>query len=168
MDELQGFPELNGGRKSRLQVFEGNGTVGVDIFGHGNFLRHLRYFIHGAALPERIKTQMAELIDDPSYFTSGDLEPARKLARQLARSSGLRSAASDSFFQLMNDLGLNASCADSVRRAVFLCGRGGILPSSDIFQVRLACAFLRYRNSRIFINFFKMDRRSNKSARAMP
>jgi hypothetical protein len=111
-------PELNGGRKSRLQVFEGNGTVGVDIFGHGNFLRHLRYFIHGAALPERIKSQMAELVGDPSYFTSGDLEPARKLARQLARSSGLGSASSDSFFQLMNDLGLSPSCADSVRRAV--------------------------------------------------
>lgn len=111
-------PELNEGRKSRLQVFEGNGTVGADIFGHGNFLRHLRYFIHGVALPERIKTQMAELVGDPSYFTSGDLEPVRKLARQLARSSGLGSASSDSFFQLMNDVGVSPGCWDSGRRAV--------------------------------------------------
>ena len=71
-----------------------------------------------AALPERIKSQMAELVGDPSYFTSGDLEPVRKLARQLARSSGLGSASSDSFFQLMNDLGVSPSCSDSVRRAV--------------------------------------------------
>lgn len=32
-------PKLNGGKKSRLQVFEGNGTVGVDIFEHGNGVR---------------------------------------------------------------------------------------------------------------------------------
>jgi hypothetical protein len=111
-------PELNKGGKSRRQIFEGNGTSGVEIFAHGNFLRYLRYFIHGSALPDRIKAQMAELIGDPSDFTSGDLEPVRKLARQLARSSGLGSASSDSFFQLMNDIGLSPSEADSIRWAV--------------------------------------------------
>lgn len=111
-------PELNRGKRSRMQIFEGNGTSGADIFAHGNFLRHLRYFIHGAALSESIKAQMAKLVGEPSNFTSEDLEPIRKLARQLARSSGLGSASAHDFFQLMNDIGLSPSCADSVRRAV--------------------------------------------------
>src|SRR5437773_7602245 len=45
-------PELNiGSRKSRKQVFESNGTVGEAIYSHGNFLKYLRYFIFGPALP---------------------------------------------------------------------------------------------------------------------
>lgn len=111
-------PELNKGTRSRMQIFEGNGTSGTEIFAHGNFLRHLRYFIHGAALPDIVKAQMAKLVGDPSNFTGEDLEPVRKLARQLARSSGGGSASSGDFFQLMNDIGLSPSCADSVRRAV--------------------------------------------------
>ena len=111
-------PELNGGKKSRMQVFAGNGTSGTAIFGHGNFLRHLRYFIHGAALPDSIKARIASSVGDTSNFTSGDLEPIRKLARQLARSSGLGASSADAFFQLMNDTGLNPNCADSVRRTV--------------------------------------------------
>ena len=111
-------PELNDGKKSRMQVFEGNGTLGTAIFGHGNFLPHFRYFIHGAALPEHIKVEMTKLVGDPSDFTSGDLEPIRKLARQLARSSGLGASSAGKFFQLMNDIGLSPSDADSVRRTV--------------------------------------------------
>lgn len=111
-------PEFNDGKKSRMQVFEGNGTSGVAIFGHGNFLSHLCYFIHGAALPERIKVEMTNLVGDPSHFTGGDLEPLRKLARQLARSSGLGASSAGKFFQLMIDTGLSPSDADSVRRAV--------------------------------------------------
>lgn len=111
-------PELNGGKKSRRNVFEGNGTSGVAIFGHGNFLPHLRYFIHGAALPEYIKVEMTTLVGDPSNFTGGDLESIRKLARQLVRSSGLDASSAAKFFQLMNDIGLSPEDADSVRRAV--------------------------------------------------
>lgn len=111
-------PELNDGNKSRMQVFEGNGTSGADIFGYGNFLLHLRYFIHGAELPQHIKVEMTTLVGDPSNFTSGDLEPIRKLARQLARSSGLGASSAGKFFQLMNDVGLSPNDADSVRRAV--------------------------------------------------
>lgn len=111
-------PELNGGKKSRMQVFDGNGTSGVAIFGHGNFLPHLRYFIHGAALPEHIKVEMTTQVGDPSNFTGEDLEPICKLARQLARSSGLGASSAAKFFQLMNDIGLSPDDADSVRRAV--------------------------------------------------
>lgn len=111
-------PQLNGGKKSRMQVFEGNGTSGAAIFAHGNFLPHFRYFVHGAALPEHIKVEIAELVGDPANFTGGDLESICKLARQLARSSGLGASSAAKFFQLMNDIGLSPDDADSVRRAV--------------------------------------------------
>ena len=111
-------PEFNGGKKSRMEVFEWNGTSGAAIFSHGNFLPHLRYFIHGAALPEHIKVEMTKLVGDPSNFTCGDLEPIRRLARHFVRSSRLGASAADKFFQLMNDIGLSPYDADSVRRAV--------------------------------------------------
>lgn len=49
-------PERNpGGRgKSRQQIFEKNGTTGREIYAHGNFLKHLEYFIYGPNLPPRI------------------------------------------------------------------------------------------------------------------
>jgi hypothetical protein len=52
-------PELNGGRKSVCRCSKATVLWELTSFGHGNFLRHLRYFIHGAVLPERIKTRMA-------------------------------------------------------------------------------------------------------------
>ena len=111
-------PELNGGKKSRMEQYEENGTKGADIFSHGGFLKYLRYFVHGASLDEAVKIDMAKLVGDPSYFSGGDLEPVRKQARALARSSGRKSAASDDFMMLMNDIGLSPYYADSVRRAV--------------------------------------------------
>lgn len=106
------------GRKSRLEVFEGNGTRGADIFSHGNFLKFLRFFIHGADLPAAVKTAMRDQVDDPSWFTSGDREPLRKLARQLSRAHGLDGGSADEFMYLCADLGLSVDDADSVRRAV--------------------------------------------------
>jgi hypothetical protein len=34
------------GNKSRMQVFESNGTAGNDIFRHPNFIPYLNHFIH--------------------------------------------------------------------------------------------------------------------------
>jgi hypothetical protein len=39
---------------SYRQLFERNKTVGDDIFRHPNFLRHLRYFLFGADLPDDV------------------------------------------------------------------------------------------------------------------
>ncbi|MEJ1128407.1 hypothetical protein V9L20_12560 [Variovorax sp. CCNWLW225] len=90
-------PGWGAGRKSRLEVFEGNGTQGTDIFSHRNFLKYLRFFIHGANLPITIKVAMRDQVENPQWFTSGDREPLRKLARQLARAHGLDGSSADEF-----------------------------------------------------------------------
>lgn len=111
-------PEYNGGKKSRMEIFAGNGTSGTEIFSHGHFLKYLRYFVHGADLPDQIKREMALAVGDPGYFTSGDLEPIRRMARKLARSTGLGAACADAFFQLMSDIGLSSGYAESIRKTV--------------------------------------------------
>lgn len=111
-------PEYNGGKKSRMEIFAGNGTLGDEIFSHGNFLKYLRYFIHGADLPDQIKQEMARAVGDPAYFTSGDLEPIRQMARRLARSTGRGAECADAFFQLMSDIGVSPDYAESVRKTV--------------------------------------------------
>jgi hypothetical protein len=111
-------PGWGAGRKSRLEIFEGNGTKGAAIFSHGNFLKYLRFFIHGANLPSALKLAMRAQVGDAGWFTSGDREPLRKLARQLARAHGLDGSSADEFMYLCADLGLDVDDADSVRRAV--------------------------------------------------
>ncbi|NYT68842.1 hypothetical protein [Pusillimonas noertemannii] len=111
-------PEYNGGKKSRMEVFIGNGTSGAEIFSHGNFLRHLRYFIHGADLPDQVKAEMAEAVGEPAHFYSGELEPITRMARRLARSTGRGSACADDFFQLMSDIGVGPHHAESIRKTV--------------------------------------------------
>ncbi|WP_198087007.1 hypothetical protein [Variovorax sp. E3] len=111
-------PGWGAGRKSRLEVFEGNGTRGAEIFSHGNFLKFLRFFIHGAELPLAVKVAMRDQVDNPQWFTSGDREPLRKLGRQLARAHCLDGSSADEFMYLCADLGLDVDDADSVRRAI--------------------------------------------------
>lgn len=65
--------EYNGGKRSRMEIFIGNGTSGAEMFSHGNFLKYLRYFIHGADLPDQVKKEMAQVAGDPTHFTSGEL-----------------------------------------------------------------------------------------------
>ncbi|MGJ7572943.1 hypothetical protein ACSFBX_20610 [Variovorax sp. RB2P76] len=104
--------------KSRKDNFEGNGTRGAEIFAHGNFLRYLRFFIHGANLPQLVINAVRDQIGNLEWFSSGDLEPLRKLVRRLAREHSLDTRNADDFMQLCADLGLSATDADSICRAV--------------------------------------------------
>src|SRR5258708_11102619 len=50
-----------GGRgRSRLQMFEKNGTSGVDIFRHPNFVKYLRYFLYAPHLPVNVITSFQD------------------------------------------------------------------------------------------------------------
>ena len=111
-------PDCFDGKRSRLEVFERNGTKGDDVLEHPNFLKHLRYFVHGSGLPLSVQHAMRESVGDPEHFISGDLEPVRVVARQLVRQQGLGPTSADAFFQLMLDLGLSADQAHSVRKTV--------------------------------------------------
>lgn len=114
-------PEFNtGGRgRSRQDVFEKNGTSGADILEHPHFLKYLEYFIFGPRLPERALTAFAETVEDLGPITSGDIQTLTKLSRALTRTHGLNSAgASDEFFKLALEHGLDPAYADIIRKAV--------------------------------------------------
>lgn len=107
-------PECNvGARRSRQQVFEDNGTTGDAIFRHGNFLKHLKYFIEGPALPRVVIDGFCELIahDD-------DRDRARAYVRAQIRSNQLeRRAAAEEFYKLALECGLDEPFARSLRDA---------------------------------------------------
>lgn len=58
-------PKYNiGTNKSRKEVFEGNGTKGLDIFYHGHFLAYFKYFIFGPALPSTLIDEFCTKLDE--------------------------------------------------------------------------------------------------------
>ena len=107
-------PDYNVGlRKSRLQVFESNGTIGDAIFGHGNFLKYLKYFIHGPDLPRSVLEGFCELID-----RDDDRDRSRAYVRAQIRSNNLeRRAAAEEFYKLALECGLDEPFARSLRDA---------------------------------------------------
>jgi hypothetical protein len=114
-------PRYNtGGRgKSRLQVFEKNGTCGDAIFRHAHFLKYLHYFLYGPDHPADTVQAFEEKIADLGMITSSDIVPLGAFARQLTRSRALDPGkTAEEFFKLAleNDLGLSA--AQSIRDAV--------------------------------------------------
>lgn len=104
--------------KSRRQVFEDNGTRGTDIYAHGNFLKYLRFFVHGPNLPPAVVSAMREQVGDPQWFGGSDIQPLVALARKLARAHGLDAESDEAFMQLGADLELSADHAAALRRAV--------------------------------------------------
>ncbi len=106
-----------GGRgKSRLQVFEGNGTRGAAILSHPHFVKHLRYFIEGPALPPAVIGAFGAGVADCGTITSGDTKPLCDLARKLARQHGARDH--EEFFKLALECGLDLGLAEAIRKAV--------------------------------------------------
>jgi hypothetical protein len=114
-------PAYNPGRikASRKGVFERNGCKGEDIYIHPHFMRHLRYFLFGADLPENLILEFSQSVGDPSWVTSSDILPIGKRARDLARRYGLdMSGAAEEFFKLCLDMGLGVDTAGRVKRSV--------------------------------------------------
>jgi len=108
-----------GGRgKSRQDSFTQHGNDHDETLRHPHFLKHLRYFIHGADLPAAALKSFSDAVEDCGMVTSGDIPELGAKARQLARSHGLEgSAAADQFFILSLDLGLSASNASRIRES---------------------------------------------------
>lgn len=104
---------------SRRAMFERNGTRGDEVYRHPNFIKYLLYFINGADLPtpliETFRNEI-ESLDGPS---SSDLEPLRKMSRQLVRQYRLQPyEASGELYKLALDCGLSLHFSDSIRRTV--------------------------------------------------
>ena len=90
-------PEYDpGGRgSSRERIFERNGTSGESIFRHGNFLKHLRYFLFGPALPSDLMDRFTRAAVECGNVTSGDIGPLSRFARTLARSQHVEGDAAE-------------------------------------------------------------------------
>lgn len=114
-------PEYNiGGRgSSRRQIFERNGTSCSAILSHGNFLPYFRYFVCGPDLPPRVLERFGDKVAECGQVTSSDIPVLCKFARQLARTHHLDPrTASEEFFKLALDHGLDLSTADFIRNQV--------------------------------------------------
>lgn len=109
-----------GGRgRSRLQIFEMNGTRGAEILRHPHFLKYLWYFIYGPDLPRKIIEAFRQEVAACGPLTSGDILPLGESARRLTRTHRLDAkAAAEEFYKLALECGLDATDARSVRDAV--------------------------------------------------
>lgn len=113
--------DYNPGRikASRKGLFERNSCTGDDIYTHPHFLKHLRYFLFGADLPDAVILAFEEGVADPTWISSSDVPAIGKLARDLTRRHGLdRSSAESEFFKLALDMGLSLTTALRIRQAV--------------------------------------------------
>jgi hypothetical protein len=114
-------PRYNQGRikASRKGLFERNDCKGAEIYTHPHFLRHLRYFLFGAELPDAVITAFEGKVGNPQWVSSSDIVPIGKFARDLTRQYRLeKSDAPEEFFKLCLDMGLSLMTAESVMRSV--------------------------------------------------
>lgn len=114
-------PAYNPGRRkeSRQQMFSRNGNVGDEVYTHPGFLKHLRYILFGASLPETVIAAFEEKVGNPEWVSYGDALELGKFARSLARRFGLPAdEASEEFFKLSLDIGLSVDVASRIRESV--------------------------------------------------
>lgn len=104
--------------KSIRRLFEEQGPPDDDIFEHPNFLKYLRFLIHGSDLPQPVIDAVRHLVGNPRYFSLSDAVSAGKTVRKLVRDHGLDARRADDFLHLCADLDLSHMGADSIRQAV--------------------------------------------------
>ncbi len=106
------------GRKSRRQVFESNGTLGNDIYRHGNFIPYINHFIRGPKLPEGAIDGLCKILNDDHGTSGMIMDQYRKHARKCVREFGLNSSyAATEFFRLGVEIGMELHDARSLRDA---------------------------------------------------
>jgi hypothetical protein len=110
-------PQYNGGNRksSRRELFRRNAHSDEEMYEHPHFWKYLLFFIHGAKLPENVKSRLAELAAD----TKRDHGSLDKLARELCRSLREDNATkAEEFFKLAMDCDCTLTEGMNVRRAV--------------------------------------------------
>lgn len=109
-----------GGRgRSRQDVFEVNGTSGVEIFAHPNFMKYLAYFVCGPNLPPNLIAEFKEAARLSGYLTGSDVVDLIPKARAAVRSARLDPyEAADEFHKLVLECGAMPSSAELIRSSV--------------------------------------------------
>lgn len=112
-------PKYNiGTLKSRIEVFESNGTKGKDIFGHGHFLKYLKYLIFGPDLPVSVIDLFKKIVKDDLGTTGDLLEELTRYTRAACRDLRMESGrAAEEFFKLANECGLDDTFSLAIRKA---------------------------------------------------
>jgi len=106
------------GTKSREQVFESNGTSGVDIFRHPHFIPYLRHFIHGPDLPKPVIDVLCTILNDDIGTSGMVFDQIRKHARSSVREFRLdKRRAATEFYRLGIEIGMEESSARALRHA---------------------------------------------------
>lgn len=113
-------PAFNIGTKlSRQQVFEKNGTYGVDIFKHNHFKKYLFYFINGPELPREIIEAFCKIVESQSYISSSDIPILWNFARQVTKKNCMDPKfAAEEFYKLALECGIDNGYARLIRDVV--------------------------------------------------
>jgi hypothetical protein len=107
-----------GSKRSRKEIFESNGTRGDAILEHPNFLKYLRYFIHGPNLPPATIAGFCQLVEEDRGTSGMVLDALRAYSRKEVRDRHLNAHdASEEFFKLALECGLDEGFARSIRDA---------------------------------------------------
>jgi hypothetical protein len=110
-------------RGSYRQLFERNKTVGDDIFRHPNFLRHFRYFLFGADLPNDVIEAFSGKALGYGHVGPSDALELGTLAKDLTRRHGLAArldadAVAEEFYKLALDCRIYQGHALAIRDRV--------------------------------------------------
>lgn len=114
-------PEYQPGRLkgSYKQLFERNDCRGEEIYTHPHFIKHLRYILFGADLPQAVMAAFEAEVGNPEWISYGDALNLGKFARKLVRQYGFNpSEACEEFYKLALDLNLGVNKALRIRSIV--------------------------------------------------
>lgn len=109
-----------GGRgRSRLEIFEKNGTPRSEVTSHPHFMPYLQYFVCGPNLPASVLARFAKVREFSGYLTGGDVIDLIPEARAFVRSERLDPRlASEELHKLVLECGAAPFAAESIRTAV--------------------------------------------------
>ncbi|MDZ4706925.1 MAG: hypothetical protein SH818_00870 [Saprospiraceae bacterium] len=115
-------PEYNisNRKRSRKEIFEGNGTSGDAIYSHPQFIEYLLYFVNGAKLPTTIKEKAEELIVNAHFKDMGCGEFIKYLKdhKLIPKDLQSRNTFSEEIFKLAIDANCDIHSAIRLRNHV--------------------------------------------------
>jgi hypothetical protein len=106
-----------GTKKSRLQIFESNGTSKENITKHPHFLKHFQYFIEGADLPKKLLDYAYAKRTDTLF----DDEWCKEVLFEVKQNKPIQSDRkkfAEEIFKLCADLNINIEEAKSLRQSI--------------------------------------------------
>lgn len=106
------------GKKSRLEIFQSNGTNGIKVFRHPHFIPYLYHWISGPDLPKRVMQGMCDILNEDIGTSGMVIKQYRSFARECVREHHLDAThAAREFFRLGIEIGMEVCDARTLRDA---------------------------------------------------